>query len=63
MDPKTVEKLETKIEEAIAEVILQMGLKRLPLLPARHTIRMMAKAAAAVYEGVAEDARMAKEQA
>ena len=54
MDPKTVERLEAKLEEAIADVIVKMGLKRLPLLPSRHTIQMMAKAAAAVYEVAAE---------
>ena len=31
MDPSTVEKLEVKIEEAVAEVIVKMGLKKLPL--------------------------------
>ena len=36
MDPKTVEKLEGKIEEAIAEIIVKMGLKKLPLLPSRR---------------------------
>lgn len=61
MDPKTVEKLEAKIEEAITEVVLKMGRKKLPLLPARHTFQMMAKAAVAVYEAVAEDERQAKE--
>jgi hypothetical protein len=50
MDPRTVEKLEEKIEEAIAQVIVKMGLKKLPLLPSRHTLQMMAKAAVAVYE-------------
>lgn len=45
MDPKTVEKLEEKIEEAVAEIIGKMGLKKLPLLPSRHTFQMMAKAA------------------
>ena len=39
MDPKTVEKLEGKIEEAIAEIIVKMGLMTLPLLPSRHTIQ------------------------
>jgi hypothetical protein len=37
-----------------------MGLKRLPLLPSRHTIQMMAKAAAAVYEVAAGDDRLRK---
>jgi hypothetical protein len=51
MEPKTVRKLEKKLEEAIAEVIVvDLGLKHLPLLPERHTMEMMAKAAAAVYE-------------
>ncbi len=36
MEQKTVEKLEEKIEEAIAEIIVKMGLKKLPLLPARR---------------------------
>jgi hypothetical protein len=34
MDQQTVEKLEVKIEEALAEIIVKMGLKKLPLLPA-----------------------------
>jgi hypothetical protein len=38
MDPKTVEKLEVKIEEAIAEIIVKMGIKKLPLLPDRRTM-------------------------
>ena len=54
MDPHTVERLEDKIEEAIADVIVKMGLKKLPLLPARHTMHMMAKAAVAVFEAAAE---------
>ena len=33
MDQKTVEKLEEKIGEAIAEIIVKMGHKKLPLLP------------------------------
>ena len=48
MDPKTVQKIEDKIEKAIAEVIVRMGLKRLPLLPSRRTMHLMAKAAVAV---------------
>jgi hypothetical protein len=55
MDPKTVEKLEGKIEEAIAEVIVKMGLKKLPLLQSRHTMHLMAKAAVAVYEAAHEN--------
>jgi malic enzyme len=55
VDPKTVEKLEDKIAEAIAEVIVKMGLKKLPLLPARRTMHLMAKAAVAVYESAVEN--------
>jgi hypothetical protein len=39
-----------KLEEKIAEVIEKMGLKKLPLLPDRHTMHLMAKAAVTVYE-------------
>ncbi len=52
MDPKTVEKMEREIEQAIADVIVRLGLKKLPLLPARRTMHLMAKAAVAVYEAV-----------
>ncbi len=55
MDPKTVEKLEVRIEEAIADVIVKMGVKKLPLLPSRHTVHLMAKAAVAVYEAAVEN--------
>lgn len=57
MDRKTVEMLEGKLEEAIADVIVTMGSKKLPLLPDRHTVHMMAKAAVVVYEAVAENDR------
>ena len=50
MDRKTVEKLELKFEEAMIEIIVKMGLKKLPLLPSHHTIHLMAKAAVTVYE-------------
>ena len=55
LDPKTVEKLEGKIEEAIAEIIVKMALRKLPLLPSRHTIHLMAKAAVAVNEAADEN--------
>jgi hypothetical protein len=55
MDPKIVEKLEGRIEEAVAEIIVKMGVKRLPLLPSRHTMHLMAKAAVAVYEAAVEN--------
>jgi len=57
MDQKTVEKLEEKIEEAIAEIIVKMGLTKLPLLPARHTMDLMAMAAVSVYETAVENRR------
>ncbi len=50
MDPKTVAELEGKIQEAIVEIIVEMGLRRLPLLPSHHTMHLMAKAAVSVYE-------------
>ncbi len=53
MDPKTVRKLERELHKAIVDAICRMGLKKLPLLPSHHTMEMMAKAAAAVYEGAA----------
>lgn len=57
MDPTTVEKLEDKIEKAIAEISGKMGLKRLPLLPSRQTMHLMAKAAVTVYEAAVENQR------
>lgn len=57
MDEKTVGKLERGIEEAIAQVIVGMGLKKLPLMPDRHTMHLMAKAAVAVYEAAVENYR------
>ncbi len=61
MDNKTVQKLEDDIEQAIAEVIMRMGLKRLPLLPSRRTMHLMAKAAVAVYEGVVNELQLRQE--
>ena len=55
MAPKIVKKLEREIEGAIAEVIMKMGLKRLPLLPSNQTMHLMAKAAVAVYETAVEN--------
>jgi hypothetical protein len=55
MDPKTVEKLEGTIEEAIAEIFVKMGVKKLPLLPSPHTMHLMAKAAVTVYEAAVEN--------
>ena len=55
MDEKTVRKLGKRIETAILEVITDMGLKRLPLLPSQQTMHLMAKAAVAVYEAAVEN--------
>jgi hypothetical protein len=38
-------------------MILKMGLKKLPLLPARHTMHLMATAAVTVYEAAVENRR------
>lgn len=55
MDEKTVRLLERELEDAIAQTIVRMGLKKLPLLPARRTMHLMAKAAVAVYEAVVDE--------
>jgi hypothetical protein len=52
MDHMTIKRLEDDIEQAIAEVIMRIGLKRLPLRPSRRTMHLMSKAAVAVYEAV-----------
>lgn len=54
MDPRTVEKLENKVEDALEELFTKLGKKRLPLLPSQHTFQMMAKAAVSVYEAAVE---------
>jgi hypothetical protein len=50
MDQRAVDRLGREIEQAIAGVVVRLGLKKLPLLPSQQTMRMMAKAAVAVYE-------------
>ena len=57
MDGKTVRKLERELEQAIAVIVIRLGLRKLPLLPAQHTRHLMAKAAVAVYEAAAENQR------
>ena len=52
--------LERKSEEAIAEIIVKMDLKKLPLLPARRTLHLMAKAAMTEYEAAVENRRREK---
>ncbi len=54
MDQRTADRLEREIEQAIAGVIARLGLKKLPLLPSQQTMRMMAKAAVAVYEAAVD---------
>lgn len=54
MDSDTVELLEEKIEEAIAEVLTRIGRKRLPIVPDQRTMHLMAKAAVTVYEAATE---------
>lgn len=55
MEPKVVRKLEQELEDAIAEVIVRMGPRQLPLLPTRHTMHLMAKAAVTVFEAAVEN--------
>lgn len=55
MDQKIVKKLESEIEEAIADVIMKMDLKRLPLLPSHKTMHLMSKAAVTVYEAAVDN--------
>ena len=57
MDRKNVSRLEKELEKAIVDVIVRLGLKKLPLLPSQHTMEMMAKAATAVYEAAVENQR------
>ena len=54
MKPDLVEKLETLLEQAIADALDSKKLKKLPLKPRREITHLMAKAAVAVYEGVVE---------
>ena len=57
MDDKTVRLLEDKIKKAISGVLVELGLKRLPLLPSQETMHLMAKAATTVYEAAVENQR------
>jgi hypothetical protein len=54
MDEKTIRMLEREVEEAVREVIGRLGLRKLPIIPRERTMHLMAKAAVAVYEAVAE---------
>ncbi len=55
MDSKTVEKLEAKTEDAIAEIMQKIGVRKLPISPVRRTLHLMAKAAVTVYEAAVEN--------
>ncbi len=55
MDHKTVRKFEDEIEDAIAEVVRELGRRDLPFLPSNHTMHLMAKAAVTVYEAAVEN--------
>ena len=55
MEQHAVSRLEQKIEQAVVDVMLKMGLKHLPLLPSRRTMHLMAKAAVTVYEAAVEN--------
>ena len=55
MDPKIVAKLESELEEAVAEIIRRLGPNRLPLKPSPRTMHLMAKAAVTVYEAAVEN--------
>lgn len=57
MDEKTVRNLEHELEDAVAAVVVSLGLRKLPLLPSRQTMHLMAKAAVAVYESAVENQR------
>lgn len=55
MDHKIVEKLEKELEDAIAEIIRQLGPNKLPLKPSPRTMHLMSKAAVTVYEAAVEN--------
>jgi hypothetical protein len=59
-DHKAARKLERELEKAIADVLIRMGLKKLPLLPSHQTMHLMAKAAVTVHESPVEN-RLANE--
>jgi len=63
MDQKTVRKLERELEQAIAEIVIARNKNwKFPLRPSQHTIQMMAKAAAAVYEAAVENAKPERDE-
>jgi hypothetical protein len=61
MDHKIVEKLESELEDAIAEIIKRLGPNKLPLKPSPRTMHLMAKAAVTVYEAAVENRQQAND--
>jgi hypothetical protein len=59
MDQRTADRLEREIKQAIAGVVTRFGLKKLPLLPSQKTMRIIAKAAVAVYEAAVDGTEVA----
>jgi malic enzyme len=55
MHPPTVEKLEAKLAQAIADVFDKLDSKRRPIVPSVRTLHLMAKAAVTVYEAAVEN--------
>ncbi len=54
MNQKVVRKLGNEIEDAVAEVVMRLGLRDLPLLPSQQTMHLMAKAAVTGRKACAE---------
>ena len=54
MKSNLIELLEEVLEQAIANAFESKKLKKLPVKPRKEVTHLMAKAAVAVYEGVAE---------
>ena len=54
MDHKSIERLEHDLELAIADVMERLDKRKFPSRLPPHTLHLMAKAAATVYEAVAE---------
>ncbi len=57
MDQKDVNRLESDIEQVIAEVMMKLSPKQFPISPSRQTIHLMSKAAVTVYEAAVENQR------
>jgi branched-subunit amino acid transport protein AzlD len=55
VDQQTVGRLERNFEHAMVEILVNLGLKKLPLLPSPKTLHLMAKAAVTVYEAAVEN--------